>query len=97
MEWPKGGGFTRKLLVSFLGLYILLSMSTSIAQETEEIEEIEVIGITPTHGVGFPENLNFFYLFRFLQLLTFWSVVRASTRFQQILRLLQSNARKFPR
>lgn len=57
MDWPKGGGFRNDLLVSFLGLYILLSMSTSAAQETEEIEEIEVIGITPTHGVGVPEDV----------------------------------------
>jgi outer membrane receptor protein involved in Fe transport len=29
----------------------------SVAQENEAIEEIEVIGITPTHGIGFPEEL----------------------------------------
>ncbi len=57
MDTGKGGDCTRRALVFFPALYITLSLSSSFAQETEEIEEIEVIGITPTHSVGFPREL----------------------------------------
>jgi iron complex outermembrane recepter protein len=57
MNRLNGGACTRGALVFFLALYVTLFVSSSIAQETEEIDEIEVIGITPTHGVGLPEEL----------------------------------------
>ncbi len=41
----------------FLGLYVSLCMTNSDAEEAEKIEEIEVIGVTPTHGIGIPKNV----------------------------------------
>lgn len=51
------GRFTRDLYISCLGFYILLFMGASVAQEIEEIDEIEVIGITPIHSAGVPEGV----------------------------------------
>ncbi len=53
----KGGGNTREAITLLLGLYITIFVTSSIAQESEEIDEIEVIGITPTHGVGLPHGV----------------------------------------
>lgn len=47
--------FEKYALDILLGLTLSLSATTSIAQDSEQIEEIEVIGITPTHGVGLPK------------------------------------------
>lgn len=48
--------FEKLACIFFLGLYLLWA-TTSFAQNAEQIDEIEVIGITPTHGIGFPEEL----------------------------------------
>ncbi len=53
----KGGGITREAITFLLGLYTSISVTSSIAQESGEIDEIEVIGVTPTHGVGLPHGV----------------------------------------
>ena len=57
MDRSKGGDCTKEALVFFLALSVAPLVNSSLAQETEEIEEIEVIGVTPTRGVGLPEEL----------------------------------------
>lgn len=57
MDRSKGGDCTREALVFLLALSVTPLVNSSLAQETEEIEEIEVIGVTPTRGVGLPEEL----------------------------------------
>ena len=57
MNTSKSSDIARVALVVLLVFCFVFSESNSLAQETEEIEEIEVIGVTPTHGVGFPEEL----------------------------------------
>lgn len=55
MEPFKGRGFTREAIVFFLGWSASLSVANSVAQATEDMDEIEVIGVTPAYGVGLPE------------------------------------------
>ena len=57
MYTSKRGDFTRKAVVSFLALYILLSVTSPVAQETEPMDVMVVIGTTPTRGVGLPEEV----------------------------------------
>ena len=56
-DWPKRNEFGKGTLIFFLGLYISLLATSSFAQDTEQIDEIVVIGITPTHGVGVPKKV----------------------------------------
>lgn len=44
-------------IVLLLGAGLSVSGISVPAQEAEEIDEIEVIGVTPTHGVGFPRGI----------------------------------------
>ena len=57
MQLSIRGGFIINSFVSFLGLYIPLSATSSVAQEAEPTEVIVVIGTTPTRGVGLPEDV----------------------------------------
>ncbi len=57
MGRSKDGGISREAITFLLGLYMSISATRSVAQGPEEIDEIEVIGITPTHGVGFPQGV----------------------------------------
>lgn len=57
IDWPKSNEFGKAMPIFFLGLYISLLATSSFAQDTEQIDEIVVIGITPTHGVGFPKKV----------------------------------------
>jgi len=53
-NWSK---LFQKLILLLPGLYILFFASSAFAQDAEQIDEIKVIGITPTHGVGFPVEM----------------------------------------
>jgi len=50
---------TRVAKPGWASLYAVLAAcipAAAQAQETEALEEVEVIGITPTHGVGLPKD-----------------------------------------